>query len=260
MTLIVLLLYYGFLVLVVATVVALIFRSLRKRGRGTAWFASSLALALALMFFPILGHGTFTFPVEILIQELRSGGERVEQKGESEKKAAFRRKLRARFAGPLAFPVGHDTADRFYSIRTAAGERGWYDEGSGLVWTDMLPLESTGAPPDLAQAKAFCGQIEPKGFWALPTEAELFLFWKAGGYGLSPLGDYGTAALLENVDFQTELLTVRVSKTFSYALRCVALAPGASPGGYLSGDIPIDEWNAYQLRKSMPGSPGPETR
>lgn len=252
---IVVFIYYGFFLLIAAFVAALIFRWLRKRGLGRALLASGLVLALAAMFFPIPGHGVFIFPVEIMIQELRSERRRVEQDEKSEKKEAFRRRLRARFAGPLAIPVRQDAAERFYSVQTADGARGWYDESSGLVWTDMRPLDSAGAPPDLARAGAFCGQIEPKGFWALPTEAELSMFWKAGGYNHSPLADYGTAGLLENVDLQTELLSVRVSRTGAYALRCVALGPGAPAGGYLSGDIPIDEWNAYQLSKSMPGFP-----
>jgi hypothetical protein len=120
----------------------------------------------------------------------------------------------------------------------------------------MLALERTGAPPDLDQARAFCADIEPKGFWALPTEAELSLFWKAGGYRFSPLADYGTAGLLENVDLQTEMLSLRISRNGTYAFRCVALGPGAPAAGYSSKDIPLEEWNAYQLQKTKPGFPG----
>lgn len=255
---IVLLLFYGIFAFIGVAAAALIFWSLRRRGVGRALLGSGLALALLALFFPIPVHGGFTFPVEIILHELRSERRRVDQQETNEGKEAFRKKLAARFGGPLALPFRQDAAELLYPVVTAGGTRGFFDARSGLAWTDMLPLQPTGAPPDLAGAKAFCGQIEPKGSWALPTEAELSLFWKAGGYRLSPLADYGTAGLLENVDYQTELLSVRVSKAGAYALRCVALGPGAPAGGYLSGDIPSDEWNEYQLRKTMPGFPGPE--
>ncbi len=251
-----LLTFYGICVLIVIAAAAFIFRRLKSRGVGRALLASGLGVALLLLFFPIPIHGGFTFPVEIMLAELRSERVRVEHKESDERKEAFLKKLAARFRGPLALPVQEPEKEPLSSFTTAGGARGWYDTRSGLAWTDLLALERTGAPPDLERAKAFCADIEPKGFWALPTEAELLLFWKAGGYRLSSLAGYGTAGLLENVDFQTEMLAVRASRNGTYALRCVAIGPAGPAGGYLSGDIPLEEWNAYQLQKTVPGFPG----
>jgi hypothetical protein len=254
--LIVLIAFYGFFLLILVAVAAGIFRGLRKRGWGQALIASGLATAFLGLFFPIPVHGSFTFPFEIMLRDLRSERRRVEHQETTDKREAFRLKLAARFTGPLTMTVGEPITEQFSSIASAGGTQGFYDVRSRLAWTPMLPIETAGAPPDLEHAKAFCAQIQPQGYWALPTEAELSLFWKAGGYLLSPLAAYGTAGLLESIDFQTEILSVRISQDGSYALRCVALGPGAPPPGYLSGDIPLDDWNAYQLQKVAPGFGG----
>ncbi|OGQ94189.1 MAG: hypothetical protein A2521_05870 [Deltaproteobacteria bacterium RIFOXYD12_FULL_57_12] len=248
-----LLIFYGIYVFIVVAVAVGVFRWLKKKGIGKALLASGLCVTLLSLFFPIPIHGGFTFLVEIMLVELRSGLDRVEQNEKNERKEAFQEKLAARFRGPLALPAREQVTAQLSSFMTANGTRGWYDAQSGLAWTDMLALERTGAPPDLEQAKAFCREFEPKGYWALPTEAELSLFWKAGGYRFSPLADFGTAGLLENVDLQIEMLSLRTSRNGTYALRCVALGPGAPAAGYSSQDIPLKEWNTYQLQKTTPG-------
>lgn len=249
------LIFYGIYFLIVIAVAVSIFRWMKKRGTGVALLASGLSVVLLSLFYPIPIHGGFTFLVEIMLSELRTERTRIEHMVKEERKEAFREKLAARFRGPLAFPVREKVTEQWSSFRTAGGARGWYDAQAGLAWTDMLPLERTGAPHDLDRAKAYCAAQEPRGFWALPTEAELSLFWKAGGYRLSPLGGYGTIGLLEDIDLQTELLTIRISRNGTYAVRCVALGPGAPAAGYSKKDIPLEEWNAYQLRKTMPGFP-----
>lgn len=250
-----LLIFYGTYVLIVIAVAVGIFRWLKSRGIGRALLASGLSIVLFSLFYPIPIHGGFTFLVEVMLSELRSERARIEQTERKERKEAFREKLAARFRGQLALQAREQTAEQLSSFTTAGGTRGWYDGRSGLAWTDMLALEHTGAPPDLDRAKAFCAELEPEGLWALPTEAELSLFWKAGGYRVSPLAGFGTAGLLENVNLQTEMLTLRTSRNGRYALRCVALGPGAPAAGYSSRDIPLEEWNAYQLQKTMPGFP-----
>lgn len=252
-----LLAFYVTFALITAAVGAFIFLRLKSRGAGRAVAASGIGVAFLLLFFPIPVHGGFTFPVEIMLAELRSLRARAEQTENHGRKEAFRKRLAARFGGPLALAVQEQVKEPLSAFSTAGGVQGFYDARSGLAWTDLLALEGAGTPPDLERARAFCADIEPKGFWALPTEAELSLFWKAGGYVLSPLGGYGTAGLLENVDFQTEMLSVRSSRNGTYALRCVAIGPAGPAGGYLSGDIPLEDWNAYQLQKTMPGFGGP---
>lgn len=255
---IVLLVFYGVFVLIVITAAALVFRShSKKRGTSRALLASGLTVVLLGLFFPIPVHGGFTFPIEIMLHELRSGRRLAEQEVRNESKEAFRKKLAARFQGPLVMSVREQVTDQFSSITTQGGTPGWFATRSGLAWTDMLPLDIGSAAPDLERAKAFCAQIEPRGFWGLPTEAELSLFWKAGGYDVSPLSDYGTVSLLENIDLQTEMSSVRTSRSGAYALRCVALGPGAPVTGYLSADIPLPDWNGYQVQKTIPGFPGP---
>jgi hypothetical protein len=248
--------FYSIYFLVAIASAVGIFRWTKKRGVGRALLASVLSVVFLSLFYPIPIHGGFTFLVEIMLSELHTRQNRLEQAVKEDRKEAFRKKLAARFRGPLLFSVQEQqAAEPWHTFLREGGARGWYDTQAGLAWTDMLPLEPTGSPPDLDRAKAFCAGLEPRGFWALPTEAELSLFWKMGGYRLSPLGGYGTVGLIEDIDLQTEMLTIRVNRNGRYAVRCVALGPGAPAAGYSSKDIPLREWNAYQLQKTMPGFP-----
>jgi hypothetical protein len=251
--LIVLIAFYGFFLLILIAIAAWTFRSLRRRGLGQALLASGLAVAILGLLFPIPVHGGFTFPIEIMLRELGSERHHAEQRERNDNREAFRKTLAARFAGTLTMTIGEPLTDLLSSISTSDGARGWYDARSRLAWTALMPVETAGAPPDLQSATNFCAHIEPQGYWALPTEAELSLFWKAGGYRFSPLAASGTASLIENADFQTVILALRASRDGTYALRCVALGPGAPTGGYSSGDIPLEVWNAYQIQKMAPG-------
>ncbi len=252
------LIFLGAYLLVVTAVTVGVFRRMKKRGMGKALLVTGLTIGLLSLFYPIPIHGGFTFPGEILLHELKSERIQLEQSMKNEQKEAFQQKLAARFSGRLAFSAREKLSGQWSSFRTAVGITGWYDEQGGLAWTDMLQIESSLSPPDLGRAKVFCAEVEPKGCWALPTEAELSLFWRAGGYKFSPLGGYGTVSLLENSDLQIEMPSIRISKNGTYAVRCVALGPEAPAGGYSTKDIPLEEWNAYQLRKTMPGFPDGE--
>jgi hypothetical protein len=241
-----------YLLILVAGAVA-VFRWQRKHGRSRAWLASGLAVITALLLLPIPIHAGFTFLAEILVHELKDEWRQAEVVQKDERKAAFAAKLAGRFRGRLPLPMTEQAGVHWRTFPRGGSGRGWYDPGSGLIWTDVLALEG-GIAPGLEQVRAVCGKQEPPGFWALPTEAELSLFWKAGGYDVSPQGSFGLVGLLEDADLQTELLTLQRGRDGSYGVRCVALGPAAPLSGYAQKDIPLADWNRYQLRKMTPGS------
>ncbi|HAS55046.1 MAG TPA: hypothetical protein DCS42_13475, partial [Nitrospiraceae bacterium] len=202
--------FYGTYILIAIAVSVSVCRWMKKRGTGKALVAGGLSVVVLALFFPIPIHGGFTFLVEVMLSELRAERTRMEQAVKNERKEDFKARLAARFNGPLVFSVRKQITEQWSSITAADGTQGWHHAGSGLVWTDMLALEGTRTPPELDRAKAFCAALAPISSWALPTEAELSLFWKAGGYGFSPLGNYGTISMLEDIDLLIEMPVVRI--------------------------------------------------
>ena len=72
-----LLAFYVICVLIAIAVAVFIFQRLKSRGVGRAVVASGIGVAFLFLFFPILVHGGFTFPVEIMLAELRSESARA---------------------------------------------------------------------------------------------------------------------------------------------------------------------------------------
>jgi len=124
-------------------------------------------------------------------------------------------------------------------------------------------FDTTSPLSDLPAAKAICQQLSPQGVWSLPTEAEQYYFWRAHGADILPDDGASAIAILTDETFQLEMPVVNLGRqwnnnlennttTKTLAIRCVARSEQAPRQGYLNKDIPGDQWNRYQLSKSMP--------
>jgi hypothetical protein len=186
--------------------------------------AAAALIVCGLAFTPVPIHGGFVF----LLPELLSEGWR-ELRAEREEGVRERReeRLASRFAGYL---------------EGAALSGGWRDPASGLVWSETLQEVHAVDPESLAQAKGACAQREPKGYWALPRDAEFYLLSKAGRAS----GAWLAEGFLwpEEVSFPK---LVRFEGAPRPQVRCVAVTPPAPLRGYLSSDIPLEEWNRHEL-------------
>jgi hypothetical protein len=242
--------YYGLFCVLAVVAVFAGYRALRHRGRLPAAVLSLSVLALLTLLYPIPVHGGFTFLAEILIEEWaahrRSEGDRAVQRAE----AAFVARLEARFAGPLAFRILDRAPGGWARVATDEGTEGWYERKSRLIWTDMLPWPDAPASPPLEGAVAFCNAVPPQGYWTLPTEGELYFFWKAEGAAISPGRGYSSMAFMVDTGLQMELPTVFRGTRAGYTLRCVARSPKAPEAGYTRDDVELGAWNAFQIRKA----------
>lgn len=147
----------------------------------------------------------------------------------------------ARFAGWLA-------AD-------AVGD-GWRDPATGLVWSPAIWRVDAITPAVLAEGQRRCAGRAPAGYWALPRNAEFFWLartdraegaWLADAF-LWPDG----LSLPSRISFPGPPATAadpaqRLTPDGT-DVRCVAVTPPAPVRGYRSADIPLAEWNAFQLR------------
>jgi len=195
------------------------------------WFprVRVLAATLALVFCglaltPVPIHGGFVFLLPELISESLGELQRSRAARAREQKE---KRLASRFAGHL--PVAHH-------------RDGWRDPESGLVWSEALEPAAAIDASALAAAKAQCAAREPRGYWAVPRDADFYFLAKAG----RAEGAWLAEAYLWPEEVS---LPVRVRFAGGGAARtsCVAVTPPAPARGYLSSDVPLEDWNRYQL-------------
>jgi hypothetical protein len=199
----------------------------------------------ALMFavFPLPTHGGLTCWGMIALQ---SAFDALRAPNSSHERLPPPRQQR--FVGPLPIEAGELSVGQWQAVHSAGSEPAWLDTVSGLVFDQALPW-SDADWPDLQTAREACARRAPSGHWALPDAAELMLFERAGGEAVAPSGPQGRFAELWQPALGMALPQVTRGRAPGFALRCVALGPGAPGNGYSQQDIPLDEWNAHQLRK-----------
>jgi hypothetical protein len=145
-------------------------------------------------------------------------------------------------------------------VLVQGGQPAWYESDSLLLWSDWLLFEPDAALPSLASAKEHCRSYPPEGHWALASEMENYLLWKSGGDQLLPDAPASSVSYLVDEQTGLELPTYNLrgyadnagqwsSEHRVFVARCVARGPGAPPAGYARWDIPLEEWNRYQLSK-----------
>jgi len=207
-----------------------IFPRARAGWTATALFLAAFALAQAPT------NCGFAFLLPMLLHDagddLRSwAGER-----KAERKQA---RLRSRFEGFL--PV-------------SAGGAGWRDAASGLVWSPAVGQVAAVSPEALAEAGAGCRAMEPAGYWALPRDADFYFLAKSGRAGGRWLAEVflfpeevSLPSLVDLSPRQGNPYPGQMRRQEPIQVRCVAVTPPAPARGYLSSDIPLEDWNRYQL-------------
>lgn len=254
--------FYGVVLAIIMGVGLLVYLRLARRGRLVAAVAACLTMLVLAGLWPIPIHGGVTFVIVELYHELERSLEQREKAQQEAERRAFVADAAGRFEGVLPFLHERQVAGSWTAVTFLERQPAWLDASSGLVWSETLPLEGGTGLPSLEAAKAVCARYPPLGYWSLPTEAEHYLFWKAGGREL--LKDSGGSAVsyIVDDDLGTEIPTYNLRQASTgaggqnhghadFTIRCVARAADAPGGGYAKRDIPIEEWNRYQLAKQV---------
>ena len=244
---------------------AMVYRHFAARGRLRAALYGISTASILVLIWPIPIHGGFTIWAEALYDELERHMKRRHDAEEIRRAEVFQLRLQERFAAPLDYDVVSRLSGSWHTVSVTGGRLAWYDALSRLIWSEPLDFPSSAPWPSLAQAKALCRAYPPAGHWALPTEAEQYHFWKAGGATALPHPAASQLAYIVDEDLQTEIPTLSVANRgnanartdpgpSTATVRCVARGPGAPARGYVKADIPLEEWNRFQLSKLTGGS------
>jgi hypothetical protein len=144
-------------------------------------------------------------------------------------------------------------------LPAAAVGDAWRDPATGLVWTGPIGAPTPITPDGLAEARARCASLAPAGAWAVPRTAEFFWLartdhasgrWLADAF-LWPEGiSLPTLVPLSRPD--GPVAAGQPSGPGDAAVRCVAVTPPAPIRGYRADDVPLAEWNAFQIRLTSP--------
>ena len=257
------LIFYGIAIAIILGGGLLVFFLLRRRGHLLAVGLSLVAMSVFVLIWPIPIHGGFMILGEAMFGEWSREWERRNEDRTDYEQQAYIASFAKRFAGEL--PILHrDTAGYgWQQISYASGRLAWLDTENGQVWSEWLEITQTPSLPPLELAKKRCAQYLPVGYWALPTEAEHALMWKAGGAKVLPAASVGSVSYIVDADFRMELVTYhllssnngasnngRSSSARRFAVHCVARGPGGPARGFLQHDVALDDWNRYQLSKS----------
>lgn len=237
----------------------LVYRVFRRKGQVLAIGLSISAAAVLALLWPIPIHGGFMILGESIYSELsRDWARRTDARSDQEKEA-YLASLAERFAGELPLLRRSEPADGWEEVAYAPEQTAWLDMLNRQIWSEWLILPATPAWPPLNVAKQRCQQLAPVGYWSLPTEAEHVLMWKAGGVRVLPRTRAGTVSYSIDADHQMEIATYGLTassdnapgRSAQFAVRCVARGPNGPARGYIRRDVALEDWNRYQLSKSM---------
>ncbi|MEN8131235.1 MAG: hypothetical protein ABFS45_13790 [Pseudomonadota bacterium] len=253
--------FYAIAILAIIGAAYGVFRVFAVRSRVLGAGLAALTLSTLVLLWPIPGHGTFTFLGEMLYRELDRALDRRAREAKQRAKQAFVEQVEARFYGPLNFSVTKRLSDHWYQVLVDGALPAWYETDSRMLWSEWLAFEADASLPSLKAAKARCQGHPPQGHWALISEMENYLLWKAGGHKLLPRAPASTISYLVDENMSMEMPTYSLSRPAAnsnrqpteyrdYVVRCVARGPNAPPGGYVRRDVSLEEWNRYQLSKA----------
>ncbi len=217
--------------------------------------ASLAALVLA---WPIPIHGGFMFLGEAMYHEWSRERHRQIDQVAAQKKADRVAALSERFAGVLPLSQQTPLNDGWDQVLTESGTAGWLDRRSGLIWSDWLVVGESDTLPALEPALARCANVAPPGYWALASEAEQVTAWLHDGATVLSPAPGASLSYSHDVERGTRWPAYQLrgsdnrggGASRQFHARCVARTRDAPPGGYTRRDIPLDEWNRYQLAKS----------
>jgi hypothetical protein len=257
------LIFYGIALAIILGAGLLVFFLLRRRGHVLAVGVSLVTLAVFVLIWPIPIHGGFTILGEVMFDEWSREWDRSNEVRSDHEQQAYIESFAQRFVGELPILGREPARYGWQAVTYSAGRPAWLDADNGQIWSDWLELAPTPSLPALEVAKARCEEYAPVGYWSLPTEAEHALMWKAEGHKVLPAAEAGSVSFIVDSDFRMEFATYHVGVASDngsrnarggsarrFAVHCVALGPGGPARGYLQQDIPLDDWNRYQLSKS----------
>lgn len=221
-----LLVYFAAAALVLAALLVLLCR-LFPRVRRT--WVGVIAGAVAIAMTPLPGHGTMMLLFPTMIVE----GLRESRAPRDAPQAALdEAELETRFEGYLS---------------DARAREHWRDTASGLVWGDRVATVPDVSPASFSQAQLACRALKPRGYWAVPRTAEFYFLSKAGRLEGTWIAELLVAPGSGPVAAQVRRDAAAARNGPGLAVRCVAVTPPAPRRGYLTSDIPLDDWNRYQL-------------
>jgi hypothetical protein len=206
-----------------------------------------ILLCLLILFVPIFhGSNLASALVHGIKQSLSSNPEhsrRLEkQKIEKEiKNQQFNKKLSKRFSGILKLQISEQRGS--WQRGNVAGVNVWLDTITGMVWRDFQGYTLDGwAGEAFQQAKQYCHNLNPIGYWSLPTNAEFALgvkskmqtlFADIKGRWIAQLHSQGLpmpGGMPSLVGFQNQ----GINKT---SVRCIGITEMAPIHGYTQEDI-----------------------
>ncbi len=251
--------FYLVALLIILACGVLVYRWVRRRHPLLGVLAGLFCSALLVVIWPIPIHGGFTFLGATMYDELVDLWQRVEEKSVARKDQHFLQELEARFAGAIQYERVAALAGDWSTVTLPSGTVAWLDNHSGLIWSEPQMLTTDNPLGALEAGKALCLEYKPVGYWALPTEAERYQFWRAAGQQHLPHKVAPAMGYIVDGDMRMVLPSVSLPPSRSannsksgmtqLALRCVARGPAAPARGYLRSDIALTEWNRYQLAK-----------
>ena len=250
-------LFYGVAILIILGGGVLVYWWVGRHNRLLGVLAGLFSAAALVLIWPIPIHGGFTFLGAIMIDELRDELARVETVHEAHKDLRFIQGLETRFAGVVEYGHVVELAGSWSTVTLPTGGVAWLDNHSGLIWSTPLVLTTEAPLLALEAGKTLCRQQTPTDYWALPTEAERYQFWRAAGRQHLPHKVAPAMGYMVDEAMGMEIPSVslppvnsgnnRTRGAIQLMLRCVARGPAAPARGYIRSDIPLSEWNRYQL-------------
>ncbi len=256
-------LFFGFYFIVLLVIIGVtvgVYKLVSRRGKAMAVLTSTLAFFAMVLFCPILIHGGFTFLGEILSEEIVSAMASRGRATERENRREIRKKIEGRFAGPLDFTLVEKLSGNWsqVSIKPDVETTAYYDSASGMLWSGWIEFATSGDLPSLATTKKYCQQLPPTGHWALASAVDNYLLWKSDGHKQLPSAPASTVHLIVDDFSGAEMpgYTLRRKSDNNrpgptgsrpFALRCVAQTANTPEGGYARKDIPLREWNRFQM-------------
>ena len=252
-------LFYCVAILIILGGGVLVYWWVGRHNRLLGVLAGLFSAAALVLIWPIPIHAGFTFLGAIMIDELRDELARVETVHEAHKDQRFIQGLEARFAGVVEYGHVVELAGSWSTVTLPIGEVAWLDKHSGLIWSTPMVLTTEAPLLALEAGKTLCRQQAPAGYWALPTEAERYQFWRAAGrqhlpHKVAPAMGYMVDEAM-GMEIPSVSLppvnsgNIRTRGAIQFMLRCVARGPAAPARGYIRSDIPLSEWHRYQLAK-----------
>lgn len=226
------------------------FAVLRRWGLGPALFGAFLGLLAGGLLFPFPIHGGVTILGEVLWGEIDRWADGQADRREERRDEGFRRSLESRFAEDLPFVPRGRRRGVWMEALLENDTLAWYDSESGLVWSDAQTVPAWEPGGDVEPGRRFCAQKWPAGFWALPTQGELFGFWDHAGHEVSPWTGQSTPSVLVDEALRLEIPVWHRGRGNTVAVRCVARSPRAPKVGYLQSDVDASRWNQFQLEKA----------